>query len=120
MLNVIRLRSAGLIFVKKGMKTINIREIQFNSFSQKAICFGQLKTKNLAVDSSIELSFSALNRMLGIIGGLLAQGSVYDLIEEDTHDAETYYRIKLEGHEIPALDLEYFTQNGYPTLKISA
>ena len=102
------------------MKTINIREIQFNSFSQKAVCFGQLKTKNLAVDSSIELSFSALNRMLGIIGRFLTHGSIYDLIQEDTQDTETYYRIILDRHEIPALDLEQFTQNGYPTLKISA
>lgn len=102
------------------MKTINIREIQFNSFSRKVICYGQLKTKNLAIDSSIELDFSGLNRMLGILGEVLPHVSLYDLIQEDNQDNETYYRINLDAHNVPPLDLGYFTQNGFPTLKISA
>jgi hypothetical protein len=70
------------------MKTIKIRKIEFNNFSNKVLCFGELCINNLCIDSYIELSFSSLNRVVGLLNKQLTEISVYDLIQEEMYDSK--------------------------------
>lgn len=102
------------------MKTINIRKIQFNNFSNKVLCFGEVCINNLCIDSYVELNFRSLNRIVGLLNTQFNEGSVYDLIEEEFHESDTFYTIDLTGYKIQALSLQELAVEGYPSLKISA
>jgi hypothetical protein len=102
------------------MKTINIRKIQFNNFSNKVLCFGELCINNLCIDSYVELSFSSLNRIVGLLNTQLTEVSVYDLIQEEIHETDKFYSIDLTGYKTQTLSLQELAAEGYPSLKISA
>ncbi|MFM1809054.1 MAG: hypothetical protein RLZZ382_279 [Bacteroidota bacterium] len=102
------------------MKTIKIRKIEFTNFSNKVLCFGELCINNLCIDSYIELSFSSLNRVVGLLNKQLTEVSVYDLIQEEMYDAEKHFSIDLNSYKTLPLSLEELAAQGYPSLKISA
>jgi hypothetical protein len=102
------------------MKTIKIRKIEFNNFSNKVLCFGELCINNLCIDSYIELSFSSLNRVVGLLNKQLTEISVYDLIQEEMYDSEIHFSIDLNSYKTLPLSLEELAAHGYPSLKISA
>lgn len=102
------------------MKTINIRKIQFNNFSNKVLCFGELCINKLCIDSYVELNFSALNRIVGLLETQLPNFSIYELIQEENNDSEKYYSIDLSGHELMPVSIEALALEGLPSLKISA
>jgi len=102
------------------MKTIIIQEINFNNHTDKVVCRGQLRINQLSFESSIELNFSCLNRLLGYLGNHFNGVSVFDLIKEDRLGNDIYYSLMLNGFNIKEINLEALALMGAHPLKISA
>jgi len=103
-----------------NMKTIIIQEINFNNHTDKVVCRGQLRINQLSFESSIELTFSCLNRLLGYIGRHLNGVSIFDLIKEDQLGNDIYYSLMLNDFNIKEINLEALALMGAHPLKISA
>ena len=102
------------------MKTIIIQEINFNNHTDKVVCRGQLRINQLSFESSIELSFSCLNRLLGYIGRHLNGISVFDLIKEEQLEDDIFYSLSISGFNVEEINLEVLALRGAHPLKISA